>query len=90
MRPAVVWFGESLDPGVLDRAMHAAQGADICISAGTSAVVHPAAGIPLLTRESGGSMIEVNPEVTPLSPFADIHLRGAGTEILPRILEPLE
>ncbi len=88
MRPAVVWFGESLDPGVLDRAMHAAQDADICISAGTSAVVHPAAGIPLLTRESGGSLIEVNPEVTPLSPFADIHLRGAGAEILPRILEP--
>ena len=90
MRPAVVWFGESLDPGVLDRAMHAAQDADICISAGTSAVVYPAAGIPLLTRESGGSMIEVNPEVTPLSPFADIHLRGAGAEVLPSILEPLE
>ena len=90
MRPAVVWFGESLDPGVLDRAMHAAQDAEICISAGTSAVVHPAAGIPLLTRESGGRVIEVNPEVTPISPFADIHLRGAGAEILPKILEPLK
>ena len=90
MRPAVVWFGESLDRSVLDRAIHAAQDADICISAGTSAVVHPAAGIPLLTRESGGSVIEVNPEVTPLSPFADIHLQGAGAEILPRILEPFE
>lgn len=87
MRPAVVWFGESLDPDVLDSAMQAAQDADICISAGTSAVVYPAAGIPLLTRDSGGTLIEVNPEVTPLSPFADIHLRGTGTEILPRILE---
>ena len=90
MRPAVVWFGEMLDPGVLDRAMRAARDADICISAGTSALVHPAAGIPMLTHESGGCLIEVNPEVTPLSPFADIHLRGAGAEILPKILKPLD
>ena len=86
MRPDVVWFGEPLDPDVLNGAMGAAREADVCISAGTSALVHPAAGIPLLTVEAEGRLIEVNPEVTPLSPFADIHLRGASAEILPRIL----
>ena len=90
MRPSVVWFGEALDEEVLSRAIDAARGADVCISAGTSAVVQPAAQLPLLTRESGGSVIEVNPEVTPMSRFADIHLRGTASKILPELLEPPE
>ena len=90
MRPAVVWFGEALDEGVLSRAIDAACGADVCISAGTSAMVQPAAQLPLLTRESGGSVIEVNPEVTPITGFADIHLRGTSSAILPELIEPPE
>ena len=90
MRPAVVWFGEALDEGVLSRAMDAARDADVCISVGTSAVVQPAAHLPLLTRESGGSVIEVNPEVTPITRFSDMHLRGTASKILPKLLEPPE
>ena len=74
---------------MLSRAVDGARGADVCISAGTSAVVQPAAQLPLLTRESGGSVIEVNPEVAPMSRFADIHLRAAST-ILLELLEPSE
>ena len=88
MRPDVVWFGESLDGSVLERAFEAARAAEVCIVAGTSAVVQPAASIPLLTRESGGTVIEVNPEETPLTPLARWSLRGSSAEILPQILGP--
>ena len=88
MRPDVVWFGESLDESVLERAFEAARAAEVCIVAGTSAVVQPAASIPLVARESGGTVIEVNPEKTPLTPLARWSLRGSNAEILPQILGP--
>ena len=86
LRPDVVWFGEALDATVLERAYQAAATADVCVVAGTSAVVHPAASIPLATHDRGGVLIEVNPDITPLSELCDIQLRGRGVEILPRIL----
>src|SRR5262245_52994864 len=42
-RPAVVWFGESLDAGDVDRASEAAA-CDLFLTVGTSAIVYPAAG----------------------------------------------
>ncbi len=86
MRPDVVWFGESLDGSVLELALEAARVAEVCIVVGTSAVVQPAASIPLATQESGGIMIEVNPEHTPLTSLSQWSLQGSSTEVLPQIL----
>lgn len=85
-RPDVVWFGEMLDPEVLNTAFARAKAADVCIVAGTSAVVHPAASVPLATLEGGGALIEVNPEPTPLTPHVAAELRGPSGEILPELL----
>lgn len=87
LRPDVVWFGESLDPQVLSEAFQAAREAEVCLVVGTSALVHPAASVPLATLEGGGVIIEVNPTETPLSGLAAVSLRGASGEILPRLLE---
>jgi NAD-dependent deacetylase len=89
LRPAVVWFGESLDPTVLSRAFDAARKASLCIVAGTSALVQPAASVPLGTLEGGGKIIEVNPDPTPLTPHSAVALRGASGEVLPRLVEGL-
>jgi NAD-dependent deacetylase len=66
----VVWFGEPLDRSVLERAFALAEEADVCLVAGTSAVVQPAASLPLIARRRGGRVIEVNPDPTPLSAVA--------------------
>jgi NAD-dependent deacetylase len=89
LRPAVVWFGESLDPEVLTRAFNAAREASLCIVAGTSALVHPAAAIPLATLSAGGEIVEVNPDPTPLSSSCALSLRGASGEVLPLLVEGL-
>jgi NAD-dependent deacetylase len=89
LRPDVVWFGESLDPRVLSEAFDAAREADLCLVAGTSALVHPAASIPLATLERGGSLVEINPTETPLSAMATLSLRGASGVLLPRLVEGL-
>ena len=86
LRPAVVWFGESLDEHVLVGAFEAAEAADLCLVVGTSAVVHPAASVPLATLRAGGAVVEVNPDETPLSPVAAATLRGPSGEILPDLL----
>lgn len=89
LRPDVVWFGEALDPGILTEAFGAAREADLCLVAGTSALVHPAASIPLATLEGGGCLVEVNPTETPLTSAATVSLRGPSGEILPRLIEGL-
>jgi len=86
LRPDVVWFGESLDPQVLHEAFARAREADVCLVVGTSALVQPAASVPLSTLESGGSLVEVNVERTPLSPHAAATLLGPAAEVLPRLL----
>jgi len=87
LRPDVVWFGESLDLSVLDTSFRLASEADVCLVVGTSAVVHPAASIPLATRQAGGVIVEVNPEPTPLSRHAAVSIAGRAADVLPRLLD---
>jgi len=87
LRPDVVWFGESLDPTTLGEAFARAEEADVCLVVGTSAVVHPAADIAYATARAGGSIIEVNPETTPVTPLAAFSLRGTAAEVVPLLLQ---
>lgn len=87
VRPDVVWFGEALEPEVLDEAIRLASGADVCLVIGTSALVHPAAGLADLTRRGGGSVIEVNVAETTLTETATVALRGPAAAIVPLILD---
>jgi NAD-dependent deacetylase len=88
MRPDVVWFGEMLDLPTLETAFLRAREAEVCVVAGTSAVVHPAASVPLATLEGGGILVEVNPEETPLTRGARWSLRGLSGQLLPSLLTP--
>ncbi len=86
VRPDVVWFGEALERAVLERAFAAAEAAGVCLVVGTSAIVHPAAGIPAATRRAGGRIVEVNPEPTPLSGAAAVSIRERAAVAVPSIL----
>ena len=85
-RPGVVWFGESLDSAVLNEAIRIASAADVCLVVGTSAVVHPAAGLADLTRRAGGHVIEINLEDTPLTGVATVAIRGTAASAVPQVL----
>jgi NAD-dependent deacetylase len=86
LRPDVVLFGEMLPAAVFDAASVAAAAADVALSLGTSSIVWPAAGIPLMAKEHGAAVIEVNPEPTELTPHFDVSLRGATGVVLPDLL----
>jgi NAD-dependent deacetylase len=89
-RPAVVWFGENLPPDALSRAARAAAGCDQMVSAGTSSLVYPAAGLIEAALRGGAKVIEVNPEPTPFSPRVHLRLAAPAGEALPALTEAIE
>ena len=86
LRPAVVWFGESLPEGAIERATSAVQRAEVLIVAGTSAQVYPAAGLIPLAIANRATVIEVNPEETAFSDDVTFALRGNSADILPQLV----
>jgi NAD-dependent deacetylase len=85
LRPDVVWFGESLDPVSVDAAVSAVEAAQVVLVVGTSSVVYPAAALPGIARRAGATVVEVNPEETPVSSAAHIVLRGLSGVVLPQL-----
>jgi NAD-dependent protein deacetylase/lipoamidase len=87
LRPDVVWFGEMLPASAFARAEIAAQDCQVCFVVGTSAEVYPAASLPETARRRGALIVEINPEATSLSHWADLSLRGPAGVILPALAE---
>jgi NAD-dependent deacetylase len=86
LRPGVVWFGEMLPPGAMEKAEAAVRRADVLIVAGTSARVYPAAGLIPQALGRGASVIEINPEATGFSDDVTFALRGNSADLLPQLL----
>jgi NAD-dependent deacetylase len=82
-----VQFGEPIPPDVLRRCYEAVSRCDVMIVAGTSATVFPAAEFPLEVLRRGGSVIEVNPLPSDLTPLATFVLEGPAGVMLPRLLD---
>jgi len=85
VRPAVVWFGESLDPADVEAAHAATASCDLFISAGTSAIVYPAAAFLHDAKRRGATTAEINLETTPASEIVDIAVQGKVEEVLEQV-----
>lgn len=86
IRPGVVWFGEMLPEEPWNKSESAAKQCDIFMTVGTSSLVVPAAYLPYTAASAGAYVIEVNPEETEFTRFADLSLRGLAGEELPKLL----
>jgi NAD-dependent deacetylase len=84
LRPDVVWFGEMLPEAALARSAEEAASCDVFISAGTSGLVYPAAGLVQVARRGGADIIVVNPDddVVPGACW----LRGSASGVLPALV----
>lgn len=86
LRPDIVWFHESLPEDVWETAVMAVYRCDCLLVVGTSAVVHPAAGLIDLAKQHSAAVIEVNLDTTVASRLADVSLLGRSGEILPQLV----
>jgi NAD-dependent deacetylase len=87
LRPDVVWFHESLPAAPLAQAIDESQNSNIFFSIGTSALVQPAASLAHEARHNGATLVEINLEPTPLTPYTNYALHGAAAAILPALVE---
>ena len=64
---------------------------DVVLSIGTSAVVYPAASIPMTAKGKGATVIEINKEPTPLTDeISDYLICGSAGEIIPALVEEVK
>jgi NAD-dependent deacetylase len=87
IRPDIVWFGEMLPEGVFEAATEAANRCELFLTVGTSAVVYPAANLPLTARKNGAYVVEINLERTEISHSVHETLLGKAGEILPQLVK---
>ena len=88
LKSATISFGQALVPQVIDRAMRAAEQADLLLAVGTSLQVYPIADAVPSAKAAGARVVIVNAEPTPFDDFADAVLAGAIGEILPTLCRP--
>ena len=89
LRPSVVWFGESLPMETWQRACQLCEQATCLIVVGTSGLVFPASELIEICIASGGTVLNVNPHESNVDARADVNLRAAASEMIPRVLKLL-
>ncbi len=90
LRPDVVWFGEMLPAGAIERAFKVSKSCDLLFTVGTSGIVQPAASLPPTAKQHGAFVVEINIEPTELTFIVDQHFRGNSGEILPFIVRKIK
>ena len=89
VKPDVVLFGEMLPLEAIERATALAEEADLMLCVGSSLAVHPVAGLPRLTLETGGQLAIVTKGETPYDDEAELKLGGEVDEELEALVGAL-
>jgi len=91
LRPDVVWFDEELDPAKVREANDfLARGAcDLVLVIGTTAVFPYIVDWAIAAKDGKGTLLEINPNETALSPFADETVRARAAKVTPEIVDGL-
>ncbi len=90
LKPDFVFFGESIPQIPLAAAYEASSISDVFLIIGTTGEVMPANQFPLLAKENGATIIEVNPhESNYTSTVTDIFLQGKATEMMGLLADAL-
>jgi NAD-dependent deacetylase len=76
VKTATISFGQAMPEDEMDRATQATLACDLMLVMGSSLVVYPAAGFPLLAKRNGARLVIVNREETEQDPYADLVLHS--------------
>ncbi len=76
IKTATVSFGQPMPAEAMQRAQALAADCDLLLAVGSSLVVWPAAGIPLLAKRNGAGLVIINREPTEFDEFADLVVRN--------------
>jgi NAD-dependent deacetylase len=82
LKTATISFGQAMPESEMERAERATRACDLFLVLGSSLVVYPAAGFPLLAKRGGARLVIINREPTDQDSMADLVLH---TEIGPTL-----
>lgn len=90
LKPDMVFFNEPIPAFAKKRSFEEAKKADVMLIIGTNAEVLPAAEIPVVAKENGAKIIEINIRETHFThEITDIFLKGKASEMMKGIGEML-
>jgi len=90
-RPECVFFGEMIPHHLMLRSKQLSAQCDLMLVVGTSAVVQPAAYMPVIAKQNGAKVIEINMERTQLTGnISDYLIQGNAGEIMNKIIAEME
>ena len=76
IKTATVSFGQSMPAEAMERAEQLSKNCDLFLAVGSSLVVWPAAGFPLMAKRNGAALIIINREPTEFDDLADLVIRN--------------
>jgi NAD-dependent deacetylase len=86
VKTATISFGQSMPEDEMARAKAATFGADLFIVLGSSLVVYPAAGFPIMAKQNGSGLVIVNREETELDDIADLVINAEIGATMSRVM----
>ncbi len=91
LKPDFVFFGEGIPDKAYQASVNAANLADVFIIIGTSGEIMPASSIPVLAKQNGCKIIEINPNISSFThSIADVFIQANASEGLSRLVEELD
>ena len=72
IKTATVSFGQAMPAAAMERAEELTKQCDVFLAIGTSLVVWPAAGFPLMAKRNGAALVIINREPTEFDAVADL------------------
>ena len=72
VKTATISFGQAMPADEMQRAEQVTLACDLFLAIGSSLVVYPAAGFPMVAKRNGARLVIVNREPTELDGFADL------------------
>ena len=86
VKTATISFGQAMPEGPMARARDEALACDLFLVLGSSLVVFPAAGFPLLAKDNGAQLAIVNREATELDGYADLVLNEEIGDVMTEVV----
>jgi NAD-dependent deacetylase len=86
VKPDFIFFGEGIPQDAYSKSLAAAENADVFLVIGTTGEIMPASQIPIIAKNRGTKIIEVNIEPSGYThQITDIFLKGKATEVLAKL-----
>ncbi len=87
IKTATISFGQAMPDTAMRRAQDLTEACDLLLAIGSSLVVWPAAGFPLMAKRNGARLVIINREPTDFDAIADLVIRqDIGTVLEPFIV----